>query len=130
MKRRTLLVSGGLAVGGMVPGCTSNGDGEGEPGEEIVRFSVTNEDEDARSIRIEIQEEGEIVASGEGELLAAGEQSDPFRYAFPGIGTAVTAVVQSDNASQSLQWDPAECAELQVDVRIVDGEPEIEETCQ
>lgn len=130
MKRRTVLMSGGLAVGSMLAGCPSSGDEDEAPGEEIVRFSVTNEDEDTRSIRIEIQEEGEVMASGEGELLAAGEQSDPFRYSFPGIGAAVTAVVQSDNASQSLQWDPAECAELQVDVRIVDGEPEIEESCQ
>lgn len=130
MRRRTVLTGGGATIVGLITGCTSNGDGGAEPGEEIVRFSVTNEDDVSRSIRIEIQEDGEVVASGQGELLPAGDQTDPFRYGFPGIGVAVTAVIQSDNASQSVQWDPADCSELQVDVRVVDGEPEIEETCQ
>lgn len=130
MRRRTLLMSGGIAVTGMIAGCTSDGEDGEEPGEEIVRFSVTNEDDVSRLINIEIQEEGTVVASGHGELLPAGEQTDPFRYGFPGIGAAVTAIIQSDNASQSLQWDPADCSELQVDVRIVEGEPKIEETCQ
>lgn len=54
----------------------------------------------------------------------------PFRDGFPGIGVAVTAVVQSDNASRSVRWNPADCSELRVNVRVVEGEPEIAETCQ
>lgn len=114
----------------MLAGCTDNpGGGEGS-GEEIVRFSVVNEDEVDRAIEIEIQENGEAVASGRGTMPKASEQTTPFRYAFPGVGVPVTAVVTSDNGGRSLEWDPAECAELQVDVVVVDGEPQIEETCQ
>lgn len=130
MKRRSVLVGGSALGSGLLAGCTTSRNSDEPPSEEIVRFSVTNEDDVARSIAVEIQVDGEVVAAGQGTLPPANEQELPFRYGFPSIGTPVTAVVQSDNASRSVQWDPADCAELQVDAKIVEGEPELEETCQ
>lgn len=130
MRRRELLAGAGTAVGGLVAGCVGPGDENETPTEEIVRFSVTNEDDVQRSISIEVQQNGEVVAAGTGELLPTGEQETPFRYGFPSVGTPVSAVIQSDNGSKTVQWDPAACAELQVDVRVVDGEPQTEEACQ
>lgn len=130
MDRRDVLVGTGLLVSSALAGCPGNDDGPDEPTEEIVRFFVTNEDEVRRLIRIDIEADGERQASGIGEVPPAGEQDEPFRYGFPSIGTAVSAVIQSDDGSRSMQWDPTECSELHVDVRIRAGEPDVQEDCQ
>lgn len=125
-----MLAGGGIAVNGLLAGCTATGGDTADPGEDIVRFSVTNEDAVSRRIEIEMQEDGEAVASGRGELPAADDQDVPFRYGVPDIGVPVTAVIWSDNASATMPWDPADCSELQVDVRIIEGALDIDETCQ
>jgi len=130
VRRRTLLAGCGAAAGGLLAGCTGPGEEAGTPEEAIVRFSVTNADDVARSIAVEVQQDGEVVASGEGTLPPAGEAEAPFRYGFPSVGAPVTAVVRSDNASRSVPWDPAECAQLDVTVEVVDGEPRPEESCR
>lgn len=130
MNRRDLLIGTGLVGTIGLTGCTGSGDSAEDPSEEIVRFFVTNEDDVQRSIQIAIEADGEVQASGSGSLPPAGEQEDPFRYGFPTIGVPVTAVIQSDNGTRRVDWDPAECAELRVDVQVKSGEPEIERRCQ
>lgn len=127
VSRRRLLSAVGIGAGVAIAGCLGDDEDE-EPEEVTVTVALENRDDVERRFDVQVIRGDVTVSRFEGPLQ--GGSTTIMRSMGQAHGEEHRVSIDTENAGQSYSWEPIECAELDVDGWIENGEPDFETECQ